>query len=91
MLVVGLSSFNKPLRPFHTMKIISIKDLHCGAGWRDFNFLKIATDTGIIGYSEYLEGFGSPGLTGLIRKLGQLVVGKDPRSVESILTFLRRI
>ncbi|MDG2286804.1 MAG: mandelate racemase/muconate lactonizing enzyme family protein, partial [Alphaproteobacteria bacterium] len=66
------------------MKIISVEDLHCGAGWRDLNFLKIVTNTGVVGYSEYLEGFGSPGLTGVIHKLLPLVIGEDPRPVEKI-------
>src|SRR3954468_13474827 len=28
------------------MKIVSIEDLHCDAGWRDFSFLKITPDDG---------------------------------------------
>ncbi len=27
-----------------TMRITTIEDLHCNAGWRDFSFLKIGTD-----------------------------------------------
>ena len=45
------------------MKIAKIEDLHCDAGWRDFSFLKITTDDGIVGWSEYNEGYGSAGLT----------------------------
>ena len=37
------------------MKIIKIEDLHCDAGWRIFSFLKIVTDEGLIGYSEFLS------------------------------------
>ena len=37
------------------MKIKSIESLHCDAGWRNFSFLKIATDDGLVGYSEYNE------------------------------------
>jgi galactonate dehydratase len=73
------------------MKIAAIEDLHCGAGWRDLNFLKIVTDTGIVGYSEYLEGFGSPGLTGVIHRLLPLVMGEDPRPVERIVANLRSV
>ena len=29
-----------------------------------FSFLKLVTDDGIIGWSEYNESFGSPGLSG---------------------------
>lgn len=73
------------------MKIEAIEDLHCGAGWRDLNFLKIVTDTGLVGYSEYLEGFGSPGLTGVIHRLIPLVIGEDPRPVERIIANLRSV
>ena len=48
------------------MKISKIEDLHCDAGWRYFSFLKITTDTGLIGWSEYQERFGTHGLTGAI-------------------------
>ena len=41
------------------MKIAKIEDLHCDAGWRDFSFLKITTDDGLVGWSEYNEGDGS--------------------------------
>ena len=46
------------------MKITRIMDLHADAGWRVFSFLKIETDTGIVGWSEYNESHGSKGLTG---------------------------
>ena len=37
------------------MKIARIVDLHADAGWRVFSFLKIETDAGIVGWSEYNE------------------------------------
>ena len=51
------------------MKITAIEDLHCDAGWRVFSFLKVSTDEGIVGYSEYNESYGSRGLTAAIRVL----------------------
>ncbi len=66
------------------MKITSIKDLHADAGWRVFSFLKIETDAGIVGYSEYNESYGSKGLTGVIMKLAETLIGEDPRAVEKI-------
>ena len=35
------------------MKITNIEDLHCDAGWRDFSFLKVTKDNGLVGWSEY--------------------------------------
>ena len=37
------------------MRITKIEDLHCNAGWRDFSFLKISTDEGVVGWSEFME------------------------------------
>ena len=41
------------------MKISTIESLHCNAGWCDFSFLKITTDDGLVGYSEYNQSYGS--------------------------------
>ncbi len=66
------------------MKIVKIEDLHCDAGWRVNSFLKITTDEGIVGWSEYMEGYGALGLTGVIRQLGARLIGQDPRPVERL-------
>src|ERR1700751_4175701 len=68
------------------MKIVKIEDLHCDAGWRDFSFLKITTDDGIFGWSEYNESYGSSGLTAVIRRLAQSLTGEDPRPIERIMS-----
>jgi galactonate dehydratase len=73
------------------MKIAKIEDLHCDAGWRYFSFLKITTDTGLVGWSEYQERFGTHGLTGTIHGLGELLIGRDPRPVEAITAFLHGV
>ena len=64
------------------MRITAIEDLHCDAGWRVWSFLKITTDEGIVGWSEYNESYGSKGLTAVIRKLAERLIGLDPRPVE---------
>ena len=43
------------------MKITRIESLHADAGWRNFDFLKITTDEGLVGWSEYNENFGGLG------------------------------
>ena len=46
------------------MKISRIVDLHADAGWRVFSFLKIETDAGLVGWSEYRPSpAGVPPLT----------------------------
>jgi galactonate dehydratase len=75
-------------RPEETMKITAIETLRADAGWRMFSFLKIMTDSGIVGWSEYNESFGSPGLSGVIEKLVPLLIGQDPRPVERVISML---
>jgi L-alanine-DL-glutamate epimerase-like enolase superfamily enzyme len=70
------------------MRIARIEDLHCDAGWRTWSFLKITTDDGVIGWSEYNESYGSRGLSAVIRKLAEHLVGIDPRPVERITAML---
>jgi len=70
------------------MRIAKIEDLHCNAGWRDFSFLKITTDDGLVGWSEFMENFGAEGLSTVIQRLGERLIGMDPRPVERITVFL---
>ncbi len=70
------------------MKITAIEDLHCDAGWRVFSFLKISTDEGIVGYSEYNESYGSRGLSAVILALAEDIKGRDPRPIERITADL---
>jgi galactonate dehydratase len=66
------------------MKITAVEDIHASAGWRTFSFLKMTTDADLVGWSEFGEGRSVPGLTGVIRKLSQQVIGQDPRQVGKI-------
>jgi L-alanine-DL-glutamate epimerase-like enolase superfamily enzyme len=73
------------------MRIVRIDDLHCDAGWRVFSFLKVTTDDGIVGWSEYNESYGSKGLTAIIRALGDRLIGQDPLPFERITATLYAI
>lgn len=73
------------------MKITAVDDLHCEAGWRDFSFLKITTDTGVVGWAEYNESYGNRGLTEVIRQLSETVIGTEPRAVEAITARLQTL
>jgi L-alanine-DL-glutamate epimerase-like enolase superfamily enzyme len=66
------------------MKITSIDDLHADGGWRTLSFLKVVTDEGIVGWSEFHEGATTPGLTAVVRKLAAGLIGIDPRDVSVI-------
>jgi galactonate dehydratase len=73
------------------MRITAIEDVHCDGGWRTFSFLKISTDDGIVGWSEFSQNYGSPGLGGAVRALGARLVGEDPRDVRRLTDFLHGI
>ncbi|MCC8430823.1 mandelate racemase/muconate lactonizing enzyme family protein [Reyranella aquatilis] len=70
------------------MKVKSYEIFRCDAGWRLFSFLKLVTDTGPVGWSEYNESFGSPGLSGVIENLMPSVVGMDPMDIELVNAVL---
>ena len=39
------------------MRITALDCLHADAGHRNFDFLKVTTDAGLVGWSEYNESF----------------------------------
>ncbi|MGH7416407.1 MAG: mandelate racemase/muconate lactonizing enzyme family protein, partial [Candidatus Rokuibacteriota bacterium] len=48
----------------------------------------ISTDEGIVGWSEYNESFGGPGVSAVIRELAPALVGKDPRAWEAHVALM---
>jgi L-alanine-DL-glutamate epimerase-like enolase superfamily enzyme len=71
------------------VRITGFDDLHADGGWRTISFLKLATDDGFVGWSEFNETSWNPGLTGIIRKLAESVMGKDPQGWARISADLR--
>ena len=63
------------------MRIVKVEHFEADAGWRTFCFVKITTDEGLVGWSEYKENYWSPGLGQVIRKMAESVIGEDPRDV----------
>jgi galactonate dehydratase len=70
------------------MKVKAYEIFQCDAGWRIFSFLKLTTDDGVVGWSEYNESFGSPGLSSVIVALMQSVIGMDPMQIELVNAVL---
>src|SRR5262245_1506571 len=70
------------------MKVTGLELLACDAGWRNYHFLKLTTDDGVVGWSEFDEGFGSPGVGRVIERLAERVVGQDPMRHERIFAEL---
>ena len=73
------------------MKIVKIESLHADAGRRNYDFLKITTDDGLIGWSEYNEHFGGMGVSAVIDNLARTIIGKDPRAYEALVSLMYAI
>jgi L-alanine-DL-glutamate epimerase-like enolase superfamily enzyme len=73
------------------MRIVKIEDLHADGGWRVASFLKLTTDEGLVGWSEFYDGFGVGGASDLIRRYAEIVRGMDPRDVGRISASLHAI
>jgi L-alanine-DL-glutamate epimerase-like enolase superfamily enzyme len=70
------------------MKVSGLEILRCDAGWRNHHFLKLTTDEGITGWSEFDEGFGSPGVGAVIERMAGRVVGQPAFDHERIYAEL---
>jgi len=65
------------------MKIVKFEDFHVDGGWDTWSFLKITTDEGLAGWSEFKES-GRSGLGAIIHGLGETLIGEDPRAIGRI-------
>lgn len=70
------------------MKIARVETMRADAGWRLFSFLKVTTEDGLVGWSEYNESFGSTGLSAIIEGLSPLIIGRDPTRWEEVTAWL---
>ncbi len=70
------------------MKVKTIELLSCDAGWRNYHFVKLTTDTDIVGWSEYDEGFGAPGVGAVIERMSVRVIGQEVGEHERIYAEL---
>lgn len=73
------------------MRIVDLQTLRADGGWRPFSFLKVTTDEGLTGWSEFAEGAWSPALPAVIRELGRHVIGRDPASFARLSAELHAI
>ncbi len=70
------------------MKITKVETLSCDAGWRNYHFVKISTDGGVIGWSEFDESLQSPGVAAIINRFAPRVVGHSVHAIEWIYANL---
>src|SRR5438128_7049530 len=86
----GARSACRPREP--AMKIARVEALHCDGGWRPWTFVRIETDTGVVGWGECSDNRSPHGIAGSVRDVADLLVGQDPRPVERLYwDMLRRM
>ena len=66
------------------MKLTGCEILLADGGWQTFSYLKLTTDEGLAGIAEFSESFGSAGLSGVIERLVQKIIGLDARAHQRI-------
>ena len=67
-----------------TPRVTRIETLSCDAGWRNYYYLKLSTDEGVTGWSEFDEGVGVPGVSAAIERLAPRVLGQSVADHEKI-------
>lgn len=70
------------------MKIAKIETRHCDAGWRNYHFVKLTTESGIVGWSEFDEGFGSPGVSQVVESMGSKIIGEPVNDHERLYALM---
>jgi L-alanine-DL-glutamate epimerase-like enolase superfamily enzyme len=75
------------------MRITDIRTLHADGGMRLCSYVKVTTDEGLTGWSEYTESFSAASLAPIIADIARKAVGMDPRQFgllsESLLATSR--
>ena len=69
-------------------KIDAIEIVSCDAGWRNYHFCKLTCDDGTVGWSEFDEAFGAPGVGTIITRLATRIIGYDVSNLEMVYSML---
>ena len=69
----------------------AVKTLSCSNSWRNYHFLKITTEDGIEGWSEFDENFGSPGVSAVIEQVSHRLIGQSAMHHEHMREDLRNV
>src|SRR5579872_385331 len=74
------------------LKVEQVEVFLIGAGWRNFTFVKISTDAGIVGWGEATLGWKETAVRELIVDFGKrYVVGRSPFDIEDLWFKLYQI
>ena len=66
------------------MRIVSIEPLQCSNGWSTWTFVRVETDTGLVGYGECSDWQMPRALASGVHDLATDIIGKDPRQVGAL-------
>ena len=66
------------------MRIVSIEPLQCSNGWSTWTFVRVETDTGLVGYGECSDWQMPRALAAGVHDLATDIIGKDPRQVGAL-------
>jgi L-alanine-DL-glutamate epimerase-like enolase superfamily enzyme len=69
------------------MKITKFEEFHVDCGWEIYSFLKVSTDEGLVGWSEFKE-HRRPGIGAAIHGMGEILMGQDPRAIGQLEALL---
>ena len=71
------------------VRITGAEVLHAAAGTRVWAYLKLTTDEGIVGWSEFTDGaYSSRGSHEVVRRYAQLVIGQDALNTNRLEAIL---
>ena len=74
------------------MKITNVEPLLCDGGWWPWIFVKVETDEGLVGWGECSDNRVNPfGVVGCVEDLKSVLIGCDPRPVESLYWQMYRL
>ncbi len=72
------------------MRIVAMEPVVVGAGMRNWVFVKLVTDEGLVGWGEATTEWRTRAVVGSVADLEPLVVGADPMRVEDLWQSMHR-
>ena len=66
------------------MKVTKIEPIVCNGGKRNWLFVEVSTDEGIVGYGDGTEWWGTPVMAKCIEDLAPFVIDENPFNTQRI-------
>jgi len=66
------------------MRIARVQAMHCDAGWRPWTFVRVETDSGLVGWGECSDSRNPYGVAGCVRDFQPVLIGQDPRHIQRL-------